>query len=44
MAMLAILGEESFVPPQIQEISFPDGELPNYPTGSYSESPIASRD
>ena len=31
MAVLAILGEEGFIPPQIQEISFPDGELPNYP-------------
>ena len=26
--MLAILGEEGFIPPQIQEISFPDGEIP----------------
>jgi hypothetical protein len=27
-----IAGSERFSPPHIQEISFPDGELPNYPS------------
>jgi hypothetical protein len=43
MAVLAILGEEGFIPQQIQEISFPDGELPNYPRDSYSEYPMHSQ-